>query len=53
MKYAVGTGSVVVLYIPSFIKIRSGIKRLIAGVRGFIHMQTAWRKHKLTFIWSK
>jgi hypothetical protein len=31
MKYAVGMGSGVMIYIPSFIKIGSGIQKLIGG----------------------
>jgi hypothetical protein len=37
MKYAVETGSDAMIYIPSFIKIGSGIQKLIRG----IHRQTA------------
>jgi hypothetical protein len=37
MKYAVEMGSGAVIYIPSFIKIGSGIHKLIRG----IHAQTA------------
>jgi hypothetical protein len=32
MKYAVEMGSGVIIYIPSFIKIGSGIKKLIRGI---------------------
>jgi hypothetical protein len=32
MKYAVGMGLGVIIYIPSFIKIGSGIQKLIGGV---------------------
>jgi hypothetical protein len=32
MKYAVEMGSSVMIYIPSFIKIGSGIKELIGGI---------------------
>jgi hypothetical protein len=32
MKYAVEMGSGVMIYIPSFIKIRSGIPKLIVGI---------------------
>jgi hypothetical protein len=35
MKYAVGMGSRAMIYIPSFIKIGSGIQKLIA----WIHIQ--------------
>jgi hypothetical protein len=37
MKYVVKTGSDAMMYIPSFIKIGSGIQKLIGG----IHRQTA------------
>jgi hypothetical protein len=32
MKYAVEMGSVAMIYIPSFIKISSGIQKLIGGI---------------------
>jgi hypothetical protein len=32
MKYAVKMGSVAMIYIPSFIKIGSGIQKLIGGI---------------------
>jgi hypothetical protein len=32
MKYAVNMGSGVTIYIPSFVKIRSGIQKLIKGM---------------------
>jgi hypothetical protein len=32
MKYAVGLGSGAMIYIPSFIKIGSGIQKLIVGI---------------------
>jgi hypothetical protein len=38
MKYAVDMGSGAMIYIPSFIKIGSGIQTLIGG----IHRHTAW-----------
>jgi hypothetical protein len=38
MKYAVGMGSGAMIYIPSFIKIDSGIQKLIVGAGG-IHTQ--------------
>jgi hypothetical protein len=33
MKYAVEIGSGVMIYIPSFIKIGSGIQKLLGGIR--------------------
>jgi hypothetical protein len=39
-------GSGVVIYVPSFIKIGSGIQKLIGGYRD---KQTAWRSHKPAF----
>jgi hypothetical protein len=39
MKYAVEMGSGAMIYIPSFIKIGSGIQKLI---RWDSHTQTAW-----------
>jgi hypothetical protein len=39
MKYAVELGSGAVIYIPSSIKIGSGVQKLI---RGYIDRQTAW-----------
>jgi hypothetical protein len=40
MKYAVGVGSGAIIYIPSFIKIGSGIQKLIGGTD--TDTQTAW-----------
>jgi hypothetical protein len=40
MKYAVETCSGAMTYIPSFVKIGSGIQKLI---RGFTDTQTAWK----------
>jgi hypothetical protein len=34
MKNAVEMGSVAIIYIPSFIKIGSGIQKLIGGIHG-------------------
>jgi hypothetical protein len=49
MKYAVEMGSGAIMYIPSFIKIGSGIEKLMGGGDS----QTAQRSHKPTFIISK
>jgi hypothetical protein len=49
MKYSVEMGSGAMIYIPSFIKIGSGIQKLIGGS----HRHTAWRSHKLVFMFSK
>jgi hypothetical protein len=49
MKYAVQMGSDAMIHIPSFIRIGSGIQKLIGGA----HRHTAWRSHKPTFIFSK
>jgi hypothetical protein len=51
MKYAVEMGSGAMIYIPGFIKIGSGIQKLIGG--GFTDTQTACRSHKPTLILSK
>jgi hypothetical protein len=45
MKYAVEMGLVAMIYVPSFIKIGSGIQKLIRW-----DTQTAWKSHKPTFI---
>jgi hypothetical protein len=45
MNYAVEMGSGAMIYIPSFMKIGSGIQKLIGG----IHRHTALRSHKPTF----
>jgi hypothetical protein len=47
MKCAVqmGSGAMMYEYIPSFIKIGSGIQKLMG--KG-VHRQTAWRSHKPT-----
>jgi hypothetical protein len=42
MKYAVEMGSVVMIYIQSFIKISSGIQKLIEG---YTDIQRAWQSH--------
>jgi hypothetical protein len=43
MKYTVEMGSGAMMYIPSFVKIGSGIQKLIGG-----DTQTVWGSHKLT-----
>jgi hypothetical protein len=47
MKYAVEMGSGAIIYIPSFIKIGSGIQKLMGG-GSLTGTQTAWRSHKPT-----
>jgi hypothetical protein len=47
MKCAVEFGLGAMIYIPSFIKIGSGIQKLIWG-----DAQTAWRSHKPTSVGS-
>jgi hypothetical protein len=49
MKYAVEMGSGAMIYIPSFIKIGSGIEKMVGG--GFIDTQTAWGSHMRTIIY--
>jgi hypothetical protein len=49
MKYAVEMGSGAMIYIPSFIKIGSGTRKLTRGT----HRHTAWGSHKPTFIFSE
>jgi hypothetical protein len=44
MKYAFEMGSVAMIYIPSFVKIGSGIQKFIGG--GYTDTQTGWRSHK-------
>jgi hypothetical protein len=44
MKYAVEIGSGAMIYIPSFIKIGSGLQKLIGGR----NTQTGWRLHTPT-----
>jgi hypothetical protein len=46
MEYAAEMGSRAVIYVPSFIKIGSGIQKWVSG--GFTDTQTAWRSHKYT-----
>jgi hypothetical protein len=50
MKYATEMGSGAMIYIPSFIKIGSGIQKLMD--RG-IHRHTACKLHKHAFSFSK
>jgi hypothetical protein len=52
MKYAVEMGSGAMIYTPSFIKIGSGIQKLMGRV-GFTDTQTVWRLHKPAFTFSK
>jgi hypothetical protein len=47
MNYAIEIGSVAKIYIPSFVKIGSGIQKLISG--RFSDIQTGWRLHKPTW----
>jgi hypothetical protein len=51
MKYTVKMGSSAMIYIPSIIKVGSGIQKLIW--RGFRDTQTSWPSHTPTFIFSK
>jgi hypothetical protein len=46
MNYAAEMGSGVMIYIPSFIEIVSGVQKLMVG--GYTDTQTAWRSHKPT-----
>jgi hypothetical protein len=48
MKCAVEMGSVVMVYISSFIKTGLGIVQLIEEVEGFTNTQTGRRSHKPT-----
>jgi hypothetical protein len=50
VKYAVQTGSSATIYIPSYIKIDSGIQKLTARDSD---TQTAWWSHKPSSIFSK
>jgi hypothetical protein len=36
MKYAVEVGSFTVVYIPSFVKIGSGIRKLVGGIHSMV-----------------
>jgi hypothetical protein len=48
MKYAVEMGSSVVVYIPSLIKIGSGIQKFMGGGGELTYTHTAYRSHKPT-----
>jgi hypothetical protein len=48
MKYAIEMGSGAMIYMPSFIKIGSGIQKLITGFHRNTYKHTAWRSHKPT-----
>jgi hypothetical protein len=48
MKYVVEMGSGGVIYIPSFIKIGSAIRKSKGDWVGFVDAQTSWRSHKPT-----
>jgi hypothetical protein len=49
MKYAFDMGSGVMMHIPNFIEIGSGILKLIGR---YTDTQTGWRWHKPNFIFS-
>jgi hypothetical protein len=49
MKYAVGMGSSVIVYIPNFTRIVSGIQKL-TGEGAYTDTQKAWRLQRFTFI---
>jgi hypothetical protein len=54
MKYAAEMGSVAMIYIPSFIKIDSGIQKLIGGICRHADTQKGWSTHKPTLgKWAK
>jgi hypothetical protein len=42
MKYAVEMDSGAMIYVPSFIKIDSGVQKLIGGIQRHPDTQTAW-----------
>jgi hypothetical protein len=49
MKYAAEMGSGAMIHILNFIKISSGIQKLMGG---YTDTQTAWRSHKAAFIFQ-
>jgi hypothetical protein len=52
VNYAVEMGSGAMIYIPSFIKIGSGIQELIGGGKGvhiYVDTQATWKSHTTTF----
>jgi hypothetical protein len=55
MKYAVELGSGAMIYIPGFIKIGSGIQKLMGGIHRetYTDTQTAWIGHEPTFLFSE
>jgi hypothetical protein len=50
MEYVIDMGSGAMIYIPSFIKIGSGIQK---PMRVFTDTQTGWKSHKPTFNFFK
>jgi hypothetical protein len=52
MKYATEMGLSAMIHIPGFIKTGSGILKLMEE-EGLTHIQTLWRLHKHTLIFSK
>jgi hypothetical protein len=53
MKYAVEMGSGAMIYVPSLIKICSGIQKLMGGGGGpHIDTRKAWRSHKPTLLFK-
>jgi hypothetical protein len=54
MNYAVEMGSGAMIYVPSFIKIGSGVHKLMGGEGGIItDTQTTLRSYKPTFFFFK
>jgi hypothetical protein len=53
MKYAVAMGSGAVIYIPSFIKFGSGIRKLIGKIHIQTHRQQVYLISLLLFFFSK
>jgi hypothetical protein len=53
MKYAAEMGSSVIIYIPSLIKICSGIRKILGGIHKRTDTHIALRSHKPTFTFSK
>jgi hypothetical protein len=56
MKYAVQMGSSTMIYVQGFLKIGSGVRKLLlgGGARARVHTHThTHRSHKFTFIFSR
>jgi hypothetical protein len=53
MEYVGKMNSGTMIHVSSLIKAGAGIRKLIRGIHRHAVTQTAWRSHKLTYIFQK